>query len=99
MTKKADSSRARQLLILLALLVPGGGLFFWGISACSAARHFAIPASAGVLGGLGLVIAGGCYHYLTDYRGARRGRSFAAFLGLAVFSALAAYLVNQVLFR
>lgn len=99
MTKKAGPSGARQLLMLLALLVPGGGLFFWGISACATARHFAMPPLAAVLGGLGLVIAGGCYHYLADYRGARGRRGFASFLGLAVLSALAAYLVNQVLFR
>jgi hypothetical protein len=99
MNKSAGGSAVRQLLILLALLVPGGGLFFWGVSACAAAGRFAMPQAAGVLGGLGLVIAGGCYHYLTDYRGERRRGGLAPFLGLAAFSALAAYLVNRVLFR
>jgi len=99
LTKKADNSGTRQLLVLLALLVPGGGLFLWGIRACTAARQFAMPQAAAVLVGLGLVIAGGCFHYLTDYRGARGWRGFASFLGLAVFSALAAFLVNQVLFH
>lgn len=99
MTKKADNSGTRQLLILLALLVPGGGLFFWGIRACTAAHQFAMPQAAGVFVGLGLVTAGGCYHYLTDYRGARGWRDFASFMGLAVFSALAAFLVNRVLFH
>jgi hypothetical protein len=87
------------LPVLFALLVPGGGLFFWGISSAAAARHCGAFQAAGVLLGLGLVIAGGCYHYRTDYRGARGGRSLAAFLGLTAFSALAAYLVNHVLFH
>ncbi len=87
------------MMILIALLLPGAGLFFWGISACAATHHFAMPAAAGVLGGLGLVITGGCYHYLTDYRGTGVRRGFASFLGLAAFSALASYLLNHVLFR
>jgi hypothetical protein len=98
-TKRNNRSPTGGLPVLLALLLPGGGLFFWGISSCAATRHFGMPGALGALAGLCLVLAGGCCHYRADYRDRTGNRSFAAFAGLTAFSALAAYLVNHVLFR
>jgi hypothetical protein len=85
--------------MMLALLGPGAVAFFWGLSSCAAAHHFGMPGAMGVFIGLGLIIAGGYYHYRTEYKGVPGKRALAAFTGLAAFSALIAYLVNRQLFR
>ena len=99
MKDRGTGTKVRELAVLLALLVPGGCLFFWGIASCASARHFGMPGAAGVASGLCLVLAGGYYHYRTDYRGAGTGRAFLPFAALTALSALAAFLANRLLFR
>ncbi len=61
-----------ELAVLLAMLVPGGGLFFWGLRSCQEARNFGVPGAVAVLAGLCLTLAGGFYHYRRDYRNRSR---------------------------
>ena len=99
MKDKGTGTKVKELAVLLALLVPGGGLFFWGIASCASARHFGMPGAAGVALGLCLALAGGYYNYRTDYRGAGTGRTFLSFASLTALCALAAFLANRLLFR
>ncbi len=99
MKDKSAGTKVKELAVLLALLVPGGGLFFWGIAACASAHHFGMPGAAGAVSGLCLALAGGYYHYRTDYRGAGTGRTFLSFAALSALCAFAAFLVNRLLFR
>jgi hypothetical protein len=113
MTRKEDRRGYSELAILLALLVPGAGLFFWGLHSCQEARHFGVPGAVAVVAGLFLALAGGFYHYRTDYRdkgrpeagaSAGRGRGAGAagrlaFLVITLASFLAAVLAHRILLR
>jgi hypothetical protein len=99
MSGKDSRANWRELLVLVALGVPGAGLFIWGISSCASARHFGMPGVLGVFPGLALVATAGYYHYRTDYKDGPYKRPLVSFIGLAVFSALTAFLVNNWLFR
>lgn len=70
--KARDRRGFVELAILLTMLVPGGGLFFWGLHSCQQARHFGVPGAVAVVAGLCLTLAGGFYHYRTDYRDRNR---------------------------
>ncbi len=97
MNRRKKTSQSRQLAVLLALLGPGAGLFLWGIARCASAGPSGAAVALSTVG-LCLVLAGGLYHYRTDYRGAR-GRSLASFLALSALSALAALLAASLLSR
>ena len=99
MSRKDGRTQYRQLLVLVALMAPGAGLFIWGISSCASAHHFGMPGALGVFPGLALVVAGGYYHYRTEYKDGPYRHPLVSFFGLAAFSALVAYLVNHGLFR
>jgi hypothetical protein len=96
---KSTGTKVKELAVLLALLVPGGGLFFWGLASCASAHHLGMPGAAGVALGLCLTFAGGYYHYRTDYRGVGTGRTFLSFSASTALCALAAFLVNRLLFH
>jgi len=99
MSRKDNRKQFRQLLVLVALMTLGAGLFVWGISSCASAHHFGMPGALGVFPGLALVIAGEYYYYRTDHKDKPGRHPFASFIGMLAFSALFAYLVNHVLFR
>ena len=99
MKQKRARAQARELTVLLVFMVPGGGLFLWGIRSCAAAHHFGMPGAIGVMAGLCLAVVGGFYHYSTDFKGAGGRRAAVAFLAITGFSALAAFLANRLLFR
>jgi hypothetical protein len=99
MSEKEKRKQFRQLLVLAALGVPSVALVYWGLSSCAAARHFGMPGALGVFSGLALGVATGYYHYRTDYKNRPYKHPLVSFVGLAVFSALMAYLVNHGLFR
>ncbi len=92
-------SGGRELALLLALLVPGCGLFLWGLAVCSDAGRLCLPGAAVSAVGLCLVTGGGYYHYRTDYRRTAARGALVWFLALAALSALMAVLANLVLFR
>lgn len=98
MSRKGPSSASGRIAILLALLAPGAGLFFWGIARCASSATVTPAAGASCISGLCLVLAGGLYHYWTDYRQAGP-RPVASFLATCALSAMVALLASRLLFR
>lgn len=84
--------------MLLVLLLPGGGLFLIGMRALAQGESQGLLPAAAVLLGSSLIIAGGWYHYRTDYRN-EGPRGTIAFIATTAVSALIALGVNRLLFK
>lgn len=99
MRGKDNRKEFKELLVILALGVPGLGLAFGGFKACQLAGHVTALGAVLVAAGGCLVLASGYFHYRRDYSGAGGKRRIAAFLALTAFSAAAGVLATRLLFR
>jgi MFS family permease len=98
MSERGSGSGARELAVLLILLLPGGVLFLMGIRALAGAAGSGLTPVVAVLLGSWLIAAGGWYHHRTDHREKGR-RGTAAFFATTAATALIALVVTRLLFR
>jgi hypothetical protein len=89
-------NQLRELAIMLALGVPGLLMFAFGLKTCEGYNWNPAGLAVAAVGGI-LVAAAGCYYYLKDFKGTRRGA--LAFALITVASALAGLVGTGLLFR